>query len=97
MPRLIDLSVDIYQGMNVYPGHLKTVVFQHVTHEETAPRFEGGFSFQTMGFMMNDNGPTHVDAFSHFDPNPDALSIDQMSLDLFYGDAICLDVSGCEP
>ncbi len=97
MPQLIDLSVDIYQGMNVYPGHLKTVVFQHATHEETSQRFEGGFSFQTMGFMMNDNGPTHVDAFSHFDPNPDALSIDQMPLELFYGDAICLDVSSCEP
>ena len=93
MSKLIDLSVDIYQGMNVYPGHLKTVIFQHVTHEETAPRFEGDFSFQTTGFMMNDNGPTHVDAFSHLDPDPDAPSIDQMPLDLFFGDAICIDVS----
>lgn len=93
MSRLIDLSVDIYQGMNVYPGHLKTVIFQHVTHEETKGRFEGGFSFQTTGFMMNDNGPTHVDAFSHLDPAPDAPSIDQMPLDLFFGDAICIDVS----
>ena len=97
MARLIDLSVDIYQGMNVYPGHLKTVVFQHATHEETSQRFEGGFSFQTMGFMLNDNGPTHVDSFSHFDPDPNAQTIDQMSLDLFYGDAICLDVSHKEP
>ena len=97
MARLIDLSVDIYQGMNVYPGHLKTVVFQHATHEETRPRFEGGFSFQTMGFMLNENGPTHVDSFSHFNPDPSAQTIDQMSLDLFYGDAICLDVSHKEP
>ena len=93
MARLIDLSIDIFQGMNVYPGHLKTVVFQHATHEETGQRFEGGFSFQTMGVMLNDNGPTHVDSFSHFNPSPDALTIDQMPLDLFYGDAICLDVS----
>ena len=93
MTKIIDLSVDIFQGMNVYPGHLKTVVFQHVTHEETSQRFEGGFSFQTMGFMLNDNGPTHVDSFSHFTPSPDALTIDQMPLELFYGDAICLDVS----
>ncbi|MEJ2861777.1 cyclase family protein [Actinomycetospora flava] len=91
--RLIDLSQDIYQGMKVYPGHLKTVVFEHVTHEETAPRFEGGFSFQTTGFLLNDNGPTHVDSFSHLDPDPTAQTIDQMSLDLFYGDAVCLDVS----
>ena len=93
MPRLIDLSQPIYETMKVYPGHLKTVTFQHVSHEETAPRFDSEFSFQTLGFMLNDNGPTHVDSFSHLDPDPEALTIDQMSLDLFYGPAICLDVS----
>ena len=90
---IIDLSQDIYQGMQVYPGHLKTVVFDHASHEDTAPRFEGGFSFQTKGFMINDNGPTHVDSFSHLDPDPSAETIDQMSLDLFFGPAVCLDVS----
>lgn len=93
MPRLIDLSQPIYEGMKVYPGHLKTVTFQHVTHEETSPRFESEFSFQTLGFMLNDNGPTHVDSFSHLDPDPDAPTIDQMALELFYGTAICIDVS----
>src|SRR5262245_62677342 len=91
--QIIDLSQDIYQGMQVYPGHLKTVVFDHASHAETAPRFDSGFSFQTKGFMLNDNGPTHVDSFSHLDPDPDAQTIDQMSLDLFYGPATCLDVS----
>lgn len=97
MARLVDLSVEIYQGMTVYPGHLKTVIFQHVSHEETRQRFEGGFSFQTMGFMMNDNGPTHVDSFSHLDPDPAALTIDKMPLELFFGGAICLDVSHKKP
>jgi len=95
--RLVDLSQDIYQGMMVYPGHLKTVLFDHVSHEETAPRFTSGFSFQTKGFLLNDNGPTHVDSFSHLDPDPSALTIDQMPLDLFYGDAVCIDVTGAEP
>jgi len=93
MAQLIDLSQPIYEEMKVYPGHLKTVTFQHATHEETAPRFEGGFSFQTLGFMPNDNGPTHVDSFSHLDPDPSAESIDQMPLELFYGAALCIDVS----
>lgn len=97
MARLVDLSVEIYQGMNVYPGHLKTVIFQHATHEETKQRFEGGFSFQTTGILLNDNGPTHVDSFSHLDPRPGALTIDRMPLDLFYGDALCIDVSHKEP
>src|SRR4051812_37813841 len=49
MTRLVDLSQDIYEGMQVYPGHLKTVTFQHVTHAETKPRFTSEFSFQTWG------------------------------------------------
>ncbi len=94
---IIDLSQDIYEGMKVYPGHLKTVQFEHVSHEETVERFDGGFSFQTSGFMLNDNGPTHVDSFSHLDPDPSAQTIDQMDLDLFYGSAVCLDVSQFAP
>ena len=34
--RIVDLSQDIYEGMKVYPGHLKTVQFEHATHEEAA-------------------------------------------------------------
>ena len=94
MTHLVDLSQDIYEGMQVYPEHLKTVTFQHATHAETAPRFTSDFSYQTWGFMLNDNGPTHVDSFSHLDPDPAAQTIDQMPLDLFYGPALCLDVSG---
>lgn len=97
MSRLVDLSQPIYEGMMVYPGHLKTVTFQHATHEETAPRFESDFSFQTWGFILNDNGPTHVDAWSHLDPDPNADSIEKMPLELFYGPALCLDVSQVAP
>ena len=93
MAQIIDLSQDIYQNMKVYPGHLKTVIFSHATHEETAAKFDSGFSFQTSGILLNDNGPTHVDSFSHFDPAPGAQTIDQMSLELFYGPAVCLDVA----
>jgi kynurenine formamidase len=95
--RIIDLSQDIYQDMMVYPGHSKTAFWQHATHEETAGRFQGGFSFQTLAFTMNDNGPTHVDSFSHLDPDENALSIDEMPLDLFFGPAVCLDVSDVPP
>ena len=93
MQRLVDLSQEIHTEMMVYPGHLKTVVFDHAHHWETAPRFEGGFSFQTKGLLINDNGPTHVDSFSHLDPDPSAPTIDRMPLELFYGPAICLDVT----
>jgi kynurenine formamidase len=97
MVRLIDLTQEIYQGMQVYPGHLKTVIWEHHTHEETVKNFEGGFSYQSRGLLMSDHGPTHVDALSHLDPRPDAPTINKMSLDLFYGEATCIDVSHFEP
>lgn len=93
MPTLIDLSQEIYQGMGVYPGHLKTVIWEHAGHAETQGRFEGGFSFQSFGLMLCDHGPTHVDALSHLDPRPSAASIDQMPLDTFWGPGVCLDLS----
>jgi kynurenine formamidase len=94
---LIDLSQEIYQGMSVYPGHLKTVVWEHASHEETARNFEGGFSFRSSGLLMSDHGPTHVDAIAHLDPRESAPTIDAMPLETFYGPATCIDLSAKEP
>lgn len=90
---IIDLSQEIYTGMPVFPGHLKTVVWDHVTHEETAKLMTEGFSYQAKGMILCDHGPTHVDAVSHIDPRPDAPTIDQMPLETFFGQALCLDLS----
>ena len=95
--RLVDLTQEIFQGMNVYPGHLKTVVWEHASHEETARNFEGGFSFRSSGLLMSDHGPTHVDAIAHLDPRESAPTIDAMGLGLFYGAGTCVDVSHTEP
>jgi kynurenine formamidase len=97
VPRLVDLSQEIYQGMPVYAGHLKTVIWQHHSHEDTAPLFDSDFSYQSLGLMLCDHGPTHVDALSHLDPDYDAPSIDAMPLDTFWGEGTCLDVSDVAP
>jgi kynurenine formamidase len=92
--KLIDLTQEIYNGMPVYPGHQRTVIFDVKTHEETAELNKPGrHSSTVMGILMCDHGPTHVDAFVHIDPSPKAESIDQLPLDLFYTPAVCLDVS----
>src|SRR5258708_10042677 len=83
--------------MQAYPGHLKTLIWENHTHEETVKNFEGGFSYQSRGLLMSDHVPTHVDALSHLDPRPEAPSIDKMPLDLFYGEAIYIDVSHAQP
>jgi hypothetical protein len=97
MPRLVDLSQEIYQGMPVYAGHLKTVIWQHHTHEDTAHKFDSGWSYQSLGLMLSDHGPTHVDAFSHLDTREDAPHIDEMPLEIFCGPATCLDISDLGP
>src|SRR3954468_9927571 len=90
---LVDLSQEIYQGMPVYPGHLKTVIWTHATQEEPGRSFEGGFWCVSSGLLMTDHGPTHVDAIAHLDPRDGAPTIDAMPLDTFYGPATCIDVS----
>jgi kynurenine formamidase len=62
--RIIDLSQEIYQGMPVYPGHLKTVVWTHLSHEECQRTLGTGFSCETRGIMFCDHGPTPIDAVS---------------------------------
>src|SRR5512139_2947452 len=92
--RLIDLTQEIYNGMPVYPGHQRTVLFDVRTHEETrAANKPGSFTSTVMGILMCDHGPTHVDAFNHVDSSPTAESIDQLPLELFFTPAVCLDVS----
>jgi kynurenine formamidase len=95
--QLIDLSQEIYEGMPVYAGHLETKVWQHHSHADTAPNFDSGFSFQSLGITLCDHGPTHVDALSHLDTDPAAPTIDQMALDTFCGTGTCLDVSDVAP
>ena len=93
MPEAIDLTQEIYTGMPVFPGHLKTIIFDHATHEETARIMTEGYSYASKGLLMCDHGPTHVDAVCHINPDPEAPCVDEMPLDTFFGPALCLDLS----
>jgi kynurenine formamidase len=90
---IVDLSQEIYQGMAIYPGHLKTVMWEHHTHEDTQHVFESDFTYASNGLVLSDHGPTHVDALSHLDARPGAPTIDQMDLDQFMGPGTCIDIS----
>jgi len=91
--KIIDLTQEIYQGMPVYPAHLKTVIWTHLTHEECRRQLGTGFSYQTQGIMMSDHGPTHIDAISHFSRDPNAEPVDRIALEKCITPAICIDVS----
>ncbi len=87
-----ELSREIYTGMPVYPGHPKTVIWDHLTHEETQKK---GFSYAVKGLMFSDHTSTHVDSLSHIIPGD--LPIAELPLDLFITEGVWVDVSGVLP
>lgn len=91
--KMIELSQEIYTGMPVYPGHAKTVIWEHMSHEESGRMLGTGFSYQSSGLMMCDHGPTHIDSISHLSTDPNAPSVDEIPLEHCVTSAICLDVS----
>ena len=91
--KIIDLSQEIYTGMPVYPGHMKTVVWTHLSHEECQRQLGTGFSYETRGILLCDHGPTHIDSVSHLSRDPKAESVDKLALEKCITSAICIDVS----
>jgi kynurenine formamidase len=91
--RLIDLSLDVYEGAPVFPGHPQTLITLVDTFEQTRLRFSGGYGYTSEKIEMSTHGTTHVDSISHIDPTPGAPTIDVIPLDWFYTSAICLDLS----
>lgn len=90
---LIDLSRDIHHKMQRLPNHPMVIIAPFTTHAEK--RVADGYTFSTAvtSLNMGDHSGTHVDAPYHFDERPGAATIDQMPLETFIGDAVCLDLS----
>lgn len=90
----VDLSCPISEGMPVYPGHQRTAVFEVKSHADSRRKFgSDALTTATKGVLLSDHGPTHTDAICHFNPDPEAESIEEMPLHMFYTSAICLDIS----
>lgn len=90
--RLVDLSQEIFQGMSVFPMHQNTFIMTNMTHEENMQVIGSKtLGFSARNLLISEHCGTHSDAIWEFDPNGPTLN--QMSLDYFWGSAICLDVS----
>ena len=90
---LIDLSRDIEHKMAVLPNHPQVIITQFGTHDEVRTADGYAFSSATMALVLGDHAGTHVDAPRHFNADPKALSIDQVPLENYFTEAICLDLS----
>lgn len=90
---LIDLSREIYHKMPRLLNHPSIVITPYSTHDEAREAEGVKFSSATLSLAMGDHAGTHVDAPIHFDARPGAKSIDEMPLETFFTEAVCLDLS----
>jgi kynurenine formamidase len=90
MPEIIDLSQEIFPEMPVFPGLPEVKMAVHIAHEtpegsEIAPAVHR--------LEMGEHTGTHVDAINHMAAQYRGQSIDTMSLEMFYTEGICVDLS----
>jgi kynurenine formamidase len=90
---LVDLSRDIYHKMPRLPNHPMIIIAPFTTHAEK--RVADGYAFSSAVTSLNfgDHSGTHVDAPVHFDDRADAKTIDEVPLENFFTEAVCLDLS----
>lgn len=88
---VIDLSIEIYEGMPLWPGHQLPFMMVNQDHEGFKRRWGTAIGFEAHNWLMSEHTGTHTDAPIEYDAN--GAHIDEMPLEFFYGEAICLDVS----
>lgn len=91
--KLVDLSRELTHKMARLPNHPMVIIGPFTTHDEK--RVADGYEFSTAvtSLNMGDHSGTHVDAPYHFDARPGAMTVDQMPLETFFTEAVCLDLS----
>jgi kynurenine formamidase len=94
MTEIIDLSMEIFPGMPVYPGLPEVEMSVHISHEA----WEGDSESSTVTpavhrLVMGEHTGTHVDAISHMARPYKHQSIDTMPLEIFYTEGVCLDLA----
>lgn len=89
--KLVDLSQEIYEGNSLYPIHQKTFIFVNKTHEQSKDATGSRLGFSARNLLMSEHCATHTDAVWEYVEG--GATIDEMSLDYFWGSAICVDLS----
>jgi kynurenine formamidase len=89
--RLVDLSMEIYEGMPIFPAHQRPFVMRNQTHEGFKERYGTPVGFEAHNWLISEHTGTHTDAILEYVPGGPPL--DRTPLEYFYGDAVCLDLS----
>jgi len=91
--QLIDLSREIYHRTPAHPSHPPVIMSVWNDHKEIKKAGSTIFTSKSLALSISDHSGTHVDAPCHFNPADGAPSIDEVPLENFYTEAICLDLS----
>jgi len=91
--RLIDLSLEIYHKMPRFLTHPPIIITAFGTHQEVRDADGYKFSSATLSIAIGDHAGSHVDAPVQFDATPGAKSIDEIPLENYFTEAVCLDLA----
>lgn len=91
--QFVDLSREIHHRAPTHPSHPPVVMSVWYDHDEVKTAGATRFTSKALYLSLSDHAGTHVDAPCHFNPDQKAPSIDQVPLENFYTEAICLDLS----
>ena len=91
--QLIDLSRRIEHRTPAHPSHPPVIMTVWNDHTEVKKAGKTEFTSKSLTLSISDHSATHVDAPCHFNPSPEAASIDEVPLENFYTEAVCLDLS----
>ncbi len=98
--RVLDLTREIGPDLPVYPGHMKTNFWWHMTHRESKLRIGEKSRFQgygVKGIVMCDHISTHVDAVYHFNADRPDLTVESIALETLITPASWIDLSFVRP
>ena len=94
--KLIDLSMDVFQGMMTYPNVVKPVIVEMESYRDMA-RSVGTDQYDVDAItnhcmiVTGDHIGTHIDSWGHV--KPDAPRAEGIPIDYCYGDGVVLDLT----
>ena len=95
MQGVVDLSLVMTDNMPAHKLFQSPIILPALSHEQTKAFGlglpEDRMTFATTYLGMLDHVGTHVDALYH--TNPSGASVDEMTLDMFFGKAVCFDLT----
>src|SRR5215213_6509669 len=98
--RLIDLSMEVFQGMMTYPNVAKPVIVEMETYSQMAKSV--GTDIYGVNEITNhcmivtgDHIGTHIDSWGHV--NPTAPRAEGIPIEYCYGDGVVLDLTFKKP